>query len=70
LTAEGAERTASLYSKNNIEAIAIDGDRATVTLKHGDESSWVRHSGVWKFDLKPSTLLALEEARMREGKTQ
>jgi hypothetical protein len=71
LTAEAAERTGSLYAKSNVKEIEIDGDRATVVLTVGDPDriSWVRHNGVWKFDLKPSTLRALEEAREKEGKT-
>jgi hypothetical protein len=71
LTAEAAGRTASLYAKSNVQEIEIEGDRATVVLKVGDPDriSWVRHDGVWKFDLKPSTLRALEEAREKEGKT-
>ena len=71
LTPQASESTAALYAKPNIEEIEIEGDRATVVLKSGDPDriSWVRHSGVWKFDLKPSTLRALEEAREKEGKT-
>jgi hypothetical protein len=70
-SAEGAENTAGLFGKSNISQIEIDGDRATVILKAGDPDriSWVRHDGLWKFDLKPSTLRALEEAREKEGKT-
>lgn len=70
LTAEGAERTSSLFAKANVEDIEVAGDRATVILKNGDPDriSWVRHEGHWKFDLKPSTLRALEEARENEGK--
>jgi hypothetical protein len=70
LTAAGAENTAGLFAKANVTAIEIDGDRATVVLKNGDPDriSWVRHEGHWKFDLKPSTLRALEEVREKEGK--
>lgn len=70
LTADGAERTASLFAAVNVDAIEVEGDRATVILKNGtpDRYSWVRHDGVWKFDLKPSTLRALEEVREKEDK--
>jgi hypothetical protein len=70
LTAEEAERTSTLYSRQNVAEIEVDGDRATVILKNGDPDriSWVRHEGHWKFDLKPSTLRALEEVREKEGK--
>jgi hypothetical protein len=69
LTAEGSERTASLFEKRNISQISIEGDRATVILKHGDPDrySWVRHEGVWKNDVKPSILRELEEVRRREN---
>ncbi|MCB9894252.1 MAG: hypothetical protein H6839_07380 [Planctomycetes bacterium] len=68
LTAEGAEKTARLFSRENVESITIEGERATVVLKAGDPKrySWVRHDGVWKFDVKPSILRALETARERE----
>jgi hypothetical protein len=71
LTAEKTENLAALYAKPNIERIEVEGEHATVILKAGEEDriSWVRHDGVWKFDLKPSTLRALEEAREKEGKT-
>jgi len=70
LTPEGSERTHRLFSKANIKDIVIEGDRATVLVKNGDPDrySWVRHSGVWKFDVKPSILRALEDARKREKK--
>lgn len=69
LNPEGAQRTERLFAKSNIEEISIDGDNATVVLKNGDPDrySWVRHNGVWKFDLKPSILRALEIARKRES---
>lgn len=72
LTPEGSERTHRLFSKSNLKDIEIEGDRATVILKSGDPDrySWVRHSGVWKFDVKPSILRALEEARKRETKSK
>lgn len=68
LTPEGSERTHRLFSKANIKEIVVEGDRATVILKNGDPDrySWVRHDGVWKNDLKPSILRALEDARKRE----
>ncbi|MCA8915358.1 MAG: hypothetical protein KDB90_08095 [Planctomycetes bacterium] len=67
-TAEGAENTARLFSRSNIDSITIEGETATVMLKAGDPKrySWVRHDGVWKFDVKPSILRALETARKRE----
>jgi len=70
LTPEGAERTGGLFAARNVKEIEIKGDRATVALEAGDPDrySWVRHDKVWKFDLKPSTLRALEEAREKEGK--
>lgn len=70
LTPEGAERTHALFSWKNIDEISIEGDRATVVVKSGDPSrySWVRHDGVWKFDVNPSILRALEDARARENK--
>jgi len=72
LTAEGAERTASLFAKGNISQIEVEGDRATVILKNGtpDRYSWFRHDGVWKNDIKPSILRALEEARSKESKQE
>jgi hypothetical protein len=72
LTPEGSERTHRLFSKSNIKAIEIEGDRATVVLKSGDPDrySWVRHGGVWKNDVKPSILRALEDARKRETKSK
>ncbi|MEZ5993816.1 MAG: hypothetical protein R3E76_15890 [Planctomycetota bacterium] len=68
LTSENALNTERLLAKDNVSSISIDGDRATVELKNGDPDrySWVRHDGVWKFDLKPSILRALETARQLE----
>lgn len=68
LTSENALQTERLWSKDNVSSISIDGDRATVVVKNGDPDrySWVRHDGVWKFDLKPSILRALETARQLE----
>lgn len=65
LTPENIANQSRLFARDNIERIELDVDRATVTLKHGDprQYSWFRHSGVWKFDLVPSMLRALEEAR-------
>ena len=67
-TPEGAKNTARLFSRSNIDSITIEGETATVMLKAGDPKrySWVRHDGVWKFDVKPSILRALETARKRE----
>lgn len=72
LTPEGSERTHRLFSKSNLQDIEIEGERATVMLNSGDPNrySWVRHDGVWKFDVKPSILRALEDARKRETKTK
>lgn len=68
LTQEGAERTARLFDLSNVQEIAVQAEKATVVLKNGnpDRYSWVRHDGVWKFDLHPSILRALEDARKRE----
>lgn len=67
LTQDGAARTAQLFEKSNVSDIEINGEKATVVLKNGqpDRYSWVRHDGVWKFDLPPSILRALEDARKR-----
>lgn len=72
LTQEGADRTARLFDKTNISLISIEGENATVVLKKGDPDrySWVRHDGVWKFDLPPSILRALEDTRKREKQTE
>jgi len=72
LTPEGAQRTEALFAKSNVKEISIQGDNATVVLKNGnpDRYSWVRHKGVWKFDVKPSILRALEDARRREAEKQ
>ena len=69
LDPEGAQRTEALFAKSNVKEISIQGDNATVVLKNGnpDRYSWVRHKGVWKFDVKPSILRALEDARRREA---
>ena len=71
LTPEGADNLARLFSRENVESITIDGDKAVVVLKTGAETrySWVRHDGHWKFDAKPSILRELENAREREKKT-
>lgn len=65
LTPENIANQSRLFSRENIESIELAGDRGTVTLKHGDpkQYSWFRHDGVWKFDVTPSMLRALEEAR-------
>jgi hypothetical protein len=67
-SAEGAETTARLFARDNVESITIEGERATVVLKSGDPQrySWVRHDGVWKNDVKPSILRELENVRERE----
>ena len=69
LTPEAAQSNESAFAKTNIKEISIEGDRATVVVKNGDPKrySWVRHDGVWKFDVKPSILRALEIARKRES---
>ena len=67
LTQENAASTAGAFEKANIQEIEINGDKATMVVKSGkpDRYSWVRHDGVWKFDLPPSILRALEDARKR-----
>ncbi|MBZ0136477.1 MAG: hypothetical protein K8I27_08910 [Planctomycetes bacterium] len=69
LTQEGASRTSGLFERSNVSTISVQGDSATAVLKNGnpDRYSWVRHDGVWKFDLHPSILRALEETRKREN---
>lgn len=68
MTQENAASTAGAFEKANIQEIEIAGDKATMVVKSGkpDRYSWVRHDGVWKFDLPPSILRALNEARTRE----
>lgn len=68
-TPEAVANTSRLFARDNLVSIKIEGDNATVTLKHGDPKtySWIRHSGVWKIDLKPSILRALDDARRRES---
>jgi hypothetical protein len=68
LTQEAAEANARLFARTNIQEISVQGDKAVMVLKEGkpDRYSWVRHDGDWKFDLPPSTMRALEEARQRE----
>lgn len=65
LTAENIANQSRLFARDNIESIEIEGDRATVVLKHGETKrySWFRHDGDWKFDVPPSMLRALEAAR-------
>lgn len=59
-----------LFDRSNIEEIQVSGGKASVKLKSGDPDrySWVRHDGVWKFDLHPSILRALKDARARENR--
>jgi hypothetical protein len=61
LTPGNIENQIRLFSRENVENIVIDVDRATVELKHGEPSkySWRRDDGVWKFDVMPSMLRAL-----------
>lgn len=68
-TPEAVANTSRLFARDNLVSIKVEGDNATVTLKHGDPKtySWIRHSGVWKIDLKPSILRALDDARRRES---
>lgn len=68
-TQEAIANTSRLFARDNLVSIKVEGDSATVTLKHGDPKtySWIRHSGVWKIDLKPSILRALDDARRRES---
>lgn len=65
LTAENIANQTRLFGRENIETIEIEGERATVVLKHGETKrySWFRHDGDWKFDVTPSMLRALEAAR-------
>lgn len=67
LTAENIANQSRLFARDNIESIEIEGERATVVLKHGETKrySWFRHDGDWKFDVTPSMLRALEAARKR-----
>jgi hypothetical protein len=68
-TPEAIANTSRLFASDNLVSIKVEGDNATVTLKHGDPKtySWIRHGGVWKIDLKPSILRALDDARRRES---
>lgn len=54
-----------LFARENIVDIEIDGERATVILKHGKSTrySWRFHESGWKFDLSPARLRQLEADR-------
>jgi len=69
LTPQKTANTAQLFAKANIKEISVTGDSATVLLNNGDPDryTWKKVGGVWKFDLPPSILRALETVRRREA---
>lgn len=69
LTPERTANTAQLFAKTNLKEILVTGDSATVLLLNGDPDryTWKKSGGVWKFDLPPSILRALETVRRREA---
>lgn len=56
------------FSRQNVEDIEIEGNRATVKLRRGEGTRhfWVRHDGVWKYDLSPSRLRELRSTQALE----